>query len=547
MSQQTKSHLFQYADDLTWVKASHTLKFGADIRHVQAITPLGFIGANNYGTFSFTGAYTGSEFADYLLGIPQKTSLVNVTQDNNGMSNAYAFYAQDTWKATPLLTLNYGLRYEFHPAYSAESGNIGNFDPSIAGTGRLVYPDGKESLLSVGVLSNVNACPVAGVQNPYATGGAANGVPCTPVLSNSVAGLPSGLRTAPKTRLMPRFGFAYRPFGDNKTAIRGGAGFYTITTLGSSFFSLTGTLQSNVRTFTNQQTSTGPQIVFPATSNSGTGLSAPSYGSATFGTANDVNWHDPYSLQWNLSIDRDLGKDWSLRASYIGMHSVHLVWAPDLNVMSYSTTTIATKRPLSDRPFPNWQSINNRSTSATAIYHSLQLELSHHFHAGLSMNAAYTLAKNLSDNQVPNKPGFAPENGGGKSTYLYNRNIDFGDVYGTRRNRFIQTAVFQIPFGRGQRFGSGINRWADALVGGWQLSNIFLWQTGPLPDAIHPVGQRRSFRHRFGNAFGPCAVSGSYFRSQHRPAESEPEQLDQQAGLCVPEQHWIHFCIVCRQ
>lgn len=528
----TKSRLFQYADDLTWSKGTHTLKFGADIRKIEAITPLGFFGADNYGTFAFTGSFTGHEFADFLLGVPYQSALDNVKQDNDGKASTYAFFAQDDWKATPNLTLNYGLRYEFHPGYYDASGNIGNFDPTVPGTGRVIYPDGKQSLLAPGALANFNACPVAGVDNPYATGNPVNGVACTPVVTNSVAGLPTGLRHAPKLRFLPRFGLAYRPFNNDRTAIRAGVGLYNITTLGSIFYSLTGTIQSDTRTFTNQQTSTGPQYAWPDTNTGGTGLSAPNYGSAYFGTANDINWKDPYSIQWNLSTDHEFGNGWGARASYIAMRTVHLVWAPNLNDMSYSTT-IATKRPLSDRPFPNWQSINTRSTSASAMYHSMQLELTRRFQNGFSLDATYTLAKNLADNQGPQASSFAGEAGGARASYLNDRSLDFGDVYGTRRNRFIVTSIYQLPFGRGKMFGSGMNRLEDTLFGGWQLSNIFLWQTGPYLTPYIPSGHADPSGTGSGNLFGRSQHPDRIATASVRPhGQNRNNWINRQAFAC---------------
>ncbi len=212
----------QFADNLTWSAGSHTMKFGFDFRKLRATSPLGFIGADNYGNFDFSGAFSGSDFGDFLLGIPSSTSYAIVFQDNDGSAQHYALFAQDTFQAGRNLTLEYGLRWEYHPAYEDASGNIGNFDPSVARSGRVVYPTGKENLLAPGYLASFNACP----------GPNANGAPCTPVLSAEEAGLPESLRRV-GYRIMPRLGFAYRPFGDDKTVVRGGVGGYNGATLGS--------------------------------------------------------------------------------------------------------------------------------------------------------------------------------------------------------------------------------------------------------------------------------------------------------------------------
>jgi hypothetical protein len=487
LTSQTKSRTKQYLDTLSWQLGQHNIKFGIDFRQVEAITPLGFQGADNYGTFDFsTAQFTGAEFADFLLGIPNTTDYDVVQSDNDGKSLYYNAFAQDEWHATPRMVLSYGLRYEFHPAYNDPSGNIGNFDPSVAKSGRVVYPDGGEKTLALNFLSSFNACNVGSTTGSPA----ANGANCTPVLSNSQAGLPAGLRNVPHLRFMPRFGLAYRPFDNDKTVIRGGFGMYDITLLGGNFYSLTGTLQSDTETYQNAQTGAGPLFQWPAIDNAAAASSgAPAYGSAYFGTANDIHWKDPYSEQYSLSVDHDLGSGYGLRASYIGMETHQLVWAPNLNDMPYSSTVSAYNQPLTARPFPNWGRINTRSTGGNESYHSGQVELSHRMRNGLQFDSTYTYAKNLADNQGPDTGSFAGETGGARASYAYDRTVDFGNVYGTRRNRWSTTLLYQLPFGRGRMFGSHMNRIEDMLVGGWETSNIFLWQSGPFLSAYIPNGQ----------------------------------------------------------
>jgi hypothetical protein len=298
------------------------------------------------------------------------------------------------------------------------------------------------------------------------------------VLSASQAGLPNSLRTADKLRFMPRIGLAYRPFSNDKTAIRAGYGTYNITTLGAIFYALTGTLQAGTQQYDNQQTSTGPLYQWPAYSNGGSGYGAPTYGTAYFGTANDIHFKDPLSQQWSFSVDQQLPFGIGARASYIGMKTKHLVWAPNYNDMSYSTTVAAVDRPLSDRPFPNWGRVNNRASSANSSYNAFQMEANRRFRNGLSFDSTYTLAKNMADNQA-HQQSFADENGGSRATYYLDRSIDYGEVYGTRRHRWITTALYDLPMGKGRWIGSNWSGLANAALGGWRLSNIFVWQTGP--------------------------------------------------------------------
>lgn len=487
LTDNSKGRLFQYNDNLTWVRGGHTVKVGFDIRHVVAGPPTSFYGADNYGTFSFTGLFTGNEFADFLLGTPYQSEVDNLPGEYGGQSNSYAIYAQDNWKMTPRFTAVYGVRYEIHPPYSDPNGDIGNFDTSVPLSGRAIYPAGHANILAPGYLADFNACPTPGVNNPYADGQPHNGAPCTPVVTNDQAGLPAGLRNYPKLRFSPRIGFAWRPFGNDSTAIRAGFGVYNITELGSGYQSMTAALQANTRVFTNTETANGPQFQWPNTNGGGTTISPPVYGTAYFGTGNAVNWKDPYSMQWDVSVDHDFGKGIGGRISYIGMRTDDLVWGPDVNNMSYSSTTPAAKRPLSDRPFPNWGIINMRNTGATANYHSLQLEATRRLSNGLEFNSSYSFAKNLADNAGTNPSAFATENGG-RATYARNVAIDYGNVYGTRRHRWITTSTYDLPFGRGRLLGGSMNRLEDAVVGGWRFSNIFLWQSGPWLTPYIPGG-----------------------------------------------------------
>jgi hypothetical protein len=487
LNSSTKSRLFQYSDAITWAKGHHTLKAGADVRHLEAATPLGFNGADNYGTFGFnTGNnFTGQEFGDFIAGVPQNTFYDVVSSDNDGTDLHYSFYVQDQWKATPRLNVTLGVRYDLQPGYHDVNGNIGNFNPAVARSGEAVFPDGAQGNLAPGFLASFNACPVG-----QTTGtAAANGASCTPVLTNSQAGLPSGLRTTEKYRVMPRVGFAYRPFNDTRTAIRGGFAMYSITSLGSSFYSLTGTLQSSTTYYPNSETATGPAFSFPNIF-AGSGIGGGALGTAYFGTANDIHWKDPYSEQYTLSVDHDFGQGYGARISYIGMESHDLVWAPNLNDLpALSSTVSAFNQPLSARPFPNFGTINTRSTGANANYQSMQLDVNHRAANGLTFDSTYTFAKNLADNQGPDSSSFSGEAGGARASWGFNRSIDFGQVYGTRRNRWNTTLVYQLPYGRGKKFGGGIGHLQDALLGGWQISSIFLWQSGPFLTPYFSAGE----------------------------------------------------------
>ncbi len=524
----SQNNTYQWNNNTTWTVGRHTMKFGFDIRKIKAVSALGFLSGDNYGGYNFTGAFTNDPFADFLLGFPHDTAIDDVKHDNYGLAMQYGVYGQDSFRVTSRLTLEYGLRWEYHPGYTDEFGNIGNFDPSVAKSGLVVYPDGAESTLAPGFLASFDACP----QYNSTAGPAVNGAPCTPVLDASHAHLPQGLRTAP-TRVVPRFGFAYRPFSDDKTVFRGGFGMYDTPSMGSIYYALTGTLQSATFQFSNIAANGGPIFQWPQIRTGGSGIVVPPYGTAYFGTANDIHWREPYTMQWNFSIDRDLGFNTGLRASYIAQGTRDLVFAPNLNQSYYSTEFYASQ-PLSSRPFPNWGTVNNRSVGANMNYESGQIEITHRFRKGLTFNSTYTFAKNLADNQGPQPQGsFAGENAGGRSMDLYDLKAEYGPVWGTRKQRWISTAVYELPFGKGRAFLSNANGAVDAVLGGWRLSNILLVQSGPYETPYFNNGD-------------PSGTGSGFQRPQHADRVgngtlSNPtagQWIDPTAFVCPASPNW---------
>jgi hypothetical protein len=491
----SKSRTYDYSDTLIWTRGVHIFKFGGDIQALEAITPLGFNGSDNYGTYTFNtsgsaGLFTGVDFGDFLLGIPDQTFYDVVRQDNDGISNHYAFFAQDEWRVNPRLTLSYGLRYELHPGYYDRYGDIGNFDPTVALSGRSIYPQGKQALLAQSFLASANACDPDGINNT--NNATVNGAPCMPVVGNDTAGYPAGLKKYPHLRFVPRIGFAFRPTSGDKWVVRGGFGIYNINMLGSSFYSLTGTLQAQTQQFVNTYNPTTHAIgyqwpqVYAGAGNAGC---TTCYGTDYFGTANSYNWQDPYTEQWSMSVDHDFSSGYAGRVSYIGSATRHETWAPDENTLPFSTTMSASDAPITSRLFPNWGRINNRMTSANASYESLQVEGTHRLQHGLEYDSVFTWAKALADNQGPGNYGFAGEGGGNRATSILDPNADFGNVYGTRRLKWNSTMLYDLPIGRGRQFGSSMSRLADAVVGGWRLSNIFTWESGPFESPYFPSGQ----------------------------------------------------------
>jgi hypothetical protein len=472
------SHLYQWNDNLTWVRNRHTFKFGGDLRRIRAQSALSFISTDNYGQFSFDGRFSGRDVADFLMGLPYYSAFASTNMDNDGSTWHYAVYAQDSFKVNTRLTLEYGLRWEYHPAYVDANGDITNFDRTVPVTGRVIIPSGKRALeiTAPGFLLSINACPAQ----------AWNGIPCTPFLQADQAGWPDSLRFAQKTDFAPRFGFAYRPFDDAKTVVRGGVGRYFMVPLGSVYYGLTGIHASDVREFTNTITASGPAFRLPQISPGGSGVKSVSYGSAYFGTSEDPHYRDPYAIQWDMTVERDLGWDTGVRLSYIGQRFIQQPWAPDLNQPQPSTIPYS-QRPLTDRPFPYWGRVYSYDTGANSIYNAGQAEVMHRFRSGLSFNGAWTWAKHISD-AGPAPTGFGGETGNGRVTDSLNRRSNRGNVSPTRRHRLIANAIYELPFGKGRRYASHVHPLVNGLAGGWRVSSILLLQTGPFLSATFSGG-----------------------------------------------------------
>jgi hypothetical protein len=458
----------QFIDNVTWQRGRHTIKAGVDVRKLRAETNLGFTTGDNYGDYNFSGNFAGAPWADFLLGVPASTQVAVVVTDNDGRATHFKTFVQDTFHASSKLTIDLGVRWEFQPGYHDAGLNIANFDRTIPRTGQVIIPSDPQAtkLVAPATLLAVNACPAAPI----------NGIGCTPFVTASAAGLPEGLRKNYYKQFLPRLGFAYRL--DNKTTIRGNFGVYDMILLGSVFFSLTGTVQSDVRSFNNVGADGKPIFVLPQTRTPGSGIRAQAVGTFQFRTANQIDFHPPYMMQWGLSIDRQLTSSMGLRLSYVANRGVQLPWAPDLNQPQLSTTFYS-QRPATDRPFPNWDLIYSRDAGANSIYNAFQMELNRRFSSGLSFTSAYTLAKHLADNAGPNPSGFAGETGGGRVTNSLDRRGDRGDVYATRRHRSITTLVYDLPVGRKRRLLGGMNRGVDAIAGGWSISSIVTLQSGP--------------------------------------------------------------------
>ncbi len=207
----------QFIDNLTWTKGKHTMKFGGDFRYLSSLFTAVF---NDYrlGSYTFNGSTgllgsgSAAPLGQFLLGNPDLTTIATVLNPTtDAYSKHYAFFAQDDFKVSQSLTLNFGLRWEYHPMFRDHNNNLANFDPSYISTVNGQTVNGAVIIPNQSTFALVNP-------------GFAETVSPTPILTAAQAGVPASLRFSQKTDFAPRVGFAYRIGGSDKTVLRGGYG-----------------------------------------------------------------------------------------------------------------------------------------------------------------------------------------------------------------------------------------------------------------------------------------------------------------------------------
>ena len=427
-------------DNVSWNHGRHFMKFGFDYIHDSYLG--NNIGALVYGEYDFSGAYSGTGYADFLLGIPQTTSLQLPPPNRALQGNVWGMYAQDQFKVSGNLTLNYGIRWELEQPYTDRKGLIYNYN---AANGSLVVPDGSQSKVS----------PL------YPKG--------IPIVTASQAGFPaSSLVNGNYTHgIEPRVGFAYKLFGGDKTVIRGGYGIYSNLIYSQIARSpLSGGPYSASVTNFNSITNGVPLFSFPFPFLSSNGTAMQNVSGA------NPNLKLPYTQQWNLTLERQLA-GYGLRASYVGSATVDLPYNRNLNEPAPSTT------PFTTALFPNqlYNSIVYTDTGGTDRYHALELQGQKNYGRSLTVTSGFTWAHGLTD---------AQDSGGGGSNYggqqLQNQSCRVCEKSNNElvlRRRFFAYAVYSLPFGRGQRYLSGAHGVVQAILGGWRTSWTGILQDGP--------------------------------------------------------------------
>jgi hypothetical protein len=470
----TSQGTVQFSDTLTYTKGKHTIKFGGDFRYLTALFTNVFLNAR-LGNYYFNGQTQNSSgvpwlgsgnaapIAGLLLGYPDSTNVSTVLNPTtNSWADHYAFFVQDDFKVSSSFTLNYGLRYEYHPVFQDYNNNVANFDPTYT---------------SVQNGQTVHGAVVVPVQQSLSlvNPGFAQSIAPTPILTAAQAGIPAGLRYSQKTDFAPRIGFAWR-LGD-KTVLRGGYGRFIEAPLSLSAIDGWSVEASDFASFSNSIGSNGlPTLKAPYSFPSNIALP----GTQWYDLATDIHYKDPHVDEWDLTVERDLGQGFGLRVGYDGSHGSNL--PTDINLNQIAPNTQGYSALASTAPFPQLYAISYQTSLGFSNYNtgtisvrkragSFQLESSYAF----TRDLANTAGAPTSSSAQPNVTEF----GNTLLTDPQRPGLDYGNVSFARRQRFLTTFLYILPFGKGRRFLSNSNHLTDALLGGWELSGIWLMQSGP--------------------------------------------------------------------
>jgi len=547
-SSSSKNRIIQIFDNLTWLKGRHTFKFGADgRREADFVGASGAYGSTALGSFTFNGTsvfakttanpsgLTGDAFAEFLEGYPDSALLAQSTDPGmSGWAYAEAFYAQDSWNVTSNLTLNYGLRWEVHPALQLHSANATGFDANYFATinGNAVH----------GAVVAPNASGLKIVNPAFAAS-----IAPTPILTASQDGIPSGLRFTDLEDWGPRIGFAWRMFHNDKTVLRGGWGRFIEPPMGASAYFNWGVATTDNLTVAQSYSGTaGPSIAFPYRFLSAT-VAATAIGTQDFEDAYDPHYRDSHVDQYNLTFERDLGYGVGMRLSYMGSMGKNLAYPRDLNQIAPNTVGYTTEKV--DRPYPLWNYIDQFFNGGLSKYNSLSAIATKRLAHGVQFQSSFAFTRDLSNagggapTSLPG--GTSPGNAG---SWGADPMYDYGNVTYDRRFRLLNTFIYELPFGTNKPFFTTANPVVRSVIGGWQLAGIVVDESGVFIQAtdtkIDPSGTGQGgLEGNYVTArldvvpdVSPHATSGTFlpYATAHSPRGASEHMLLNPAGFQIP-------------
>jgi hypothetical protein len=479
---------FNPKDNLTWVRSAHTMKFGAEVSWERKTE-----GAANetQGRFGFTGLQTrtsvagsGIGLADFLLGRASAYSESQFDVTNHLRFGRTEFYAQDTWKAKPNLQFDYGLRYQMFRMPTDRDDVLTAFFPEL-------YSAAKAPLCANATCTQL----VAGSGDPL------NGI----VVANRNSPFGRRVQRMDKNNFAPRFGFAWSPSPDggflarlsggaDHLVIRGGYGIYYDQVL-------VGTLEEN--TFTNppfnNSLSLTATVANPITFANPAAGAPPGTLAPRLLITTTSPFITPITQQWNLTVQRQVGKSIAFEIGYLGSGGNHQTRPVDINaptpqeilkvskgVAGCDPALAASNNPNNcinlARPFRGYTSITDRQTTATFRYHALISAFRVQNAKGLTAQLSYTWSKNMTDSTNDRDAADLPQV---RDNFAIERAVSRFD----RTHVFKASYVYEVPF---PKSGLLARPFLNQVFGGWELSGITTAQTGlPLNRVVQ------------GNAPGP--------------------------------------------
>jgi hypothetical protein len=443
------------ADTVTYTHGNHTLKTGVSItrNRIDQNARTTYAGNVDFNTGGNTRT-SNNAFADALLGNFRTYSEQALDPLGFFRFSQYEAFVADSWKFNRKLSLELGVRYQYGLPIYTQANNLANFDPSLYNPAQAVTI----------IPSSGNIDPTRGGNRFNGLIRAGDGVPPEELGrvpggdSAAVLAVPTGAPRglySPHHYFMPRVGFAYSPFDDNKTAIRGGFGMYYDRIEGNLIFpSLSNPPYATSAQFTNGNLSN---------------ITGGSTALAPFAQINAVNpeLDTPYTMSYSLSVQHEFAYGIFTEVAYVANLGRHLIRQPDINQPTFEALT-ANLPPGPNvninalRPFKGYTAIRMRMSDSTSNYHGLQLYAAKR-KGDFLMTLGYTWSKVLTDasgfNDNPEDP--------------FNRKFNYGPATFDRRHIFTATYTYTI-----KQF-SHMTGFARALLDGYEISGITRFQTGP--------------------------------------------------------------------